>query len=105
MNYEFTGAELTSWERGDGFTGTFNGDVSGMTPGDIIVDSEHVAVYVGKTKSGQGVFAHASSPGNHYIFWDLEGKNATYDVGLNNAKDMASFMGGSKIMHPDKYYK
>ena len=105
VNYEFTGAELTSWERGDGFTGTFNGDVSGMTPGDIIVDSEHVAVYVGKTKSGQGVFAHASSPGNHYIFWDLEGKNATYDVGLNNATDMASFMGGSKIMHPDKYYK
>lgn len=104
VNYEFTGAELTSWERGNGFTGTFNGDTSGMTPGDIIVDSEHVAIYVGKNKAGKGVFAHASSPGNHYIFWDADSKNATYDVGLNDAAAMATFMSGSKIMHPDKYY-
>lgn len=107
QNYEYTGQELISWSklaspvaRQDGSNNWYKS----LKPGDLIIDSNHVAVYVGKNESGKGVIAHAASPGASYIFNDMAQSKSTYDVGLNDENTFNQLFSNAVVYRPSQMY-
>lgn len=83
----------------------FQGDwESKIQPGDVLLVSGHVAIYIGKNTSGTHMMAHAASP-SAYTYYSADMKKSGTQVGLAPITNLKTRSGATTIYRPHVNFK
>jgi len=77
---------------------------SKLWPGDLLLMSGHVAIYVGKNSNGEHIMAHAASP-SAFTFYDTSLTKKGRQVGLAPISNLKSRSGPISIIRPTVAFK